>query len=51
MAHSALVSEVMSQLTHFKPDSTAIKKRIGSLIEREYLGRSDEDHNVYNYLA
>lgn len=51
MAHSSLVSEVMAQLTQFKPESAIVKRRIASLIEREYLERSSEDHNVYNYLA
>jgi len=51
MAHSNLISEVMAQLTQFKPESSVVKRRIASLIERDYLERSEGDHNVYNYLA
>lgn len=28
-----------------------LKKRIESLIERDYLERTPDDANVYNYLA
>jgi cullin 3 len=38
--------------THrFMPNPMVVKKRIESLIEREYLERSKKDRKVYNYLA
>jgi cullin 1 len=48
MQHQQLISEVMMQLTLFKPLPRDIKKRIEVLIEREYLERSAESGNVYN---
>jgi len=48
MQHQQLISEVMMQLTLFKPLPRDIKKRIEGLIEREYLERSAESGNVYN---
>jgi cullin 3 len=50
--HNALVTEctkILSQI--FMPNPVAIKKRIESLIEREYLERATEDRRFYNYLA
>lgn len=50
--HSNLVAEVARQLsTRFRPSPADIKKRIESLIERDYLERSEEDRRVYHYLA
>jgi cullin 1 len=55
LAHSVLISEVLNQLRNFSPDNRAVKKRIESLIEREYLERHIDDDgqntNMYNYLA
>eukprot|EP01114_Cavostelium_apophysatum_P003635 TRINITY_DN1368_c0_g1_i2.p1 TRINITY_DN1368_c0_g1~~TRINITY_DN1368_c0_g1_i2.p1 ORF type:complete len:736 (-),score=233.08 TRINITY_DN1368_c0_g1_i2:74-2281(-) len=52
MEHSNLISEVTKQLaSRFMPNPMVIKKRIESLIEREYLERSKTDRKVYNYLA
>jgi cullin 3 len=52
MQHANLVAEVTRQLTsRFRPNPLTIKKRIESLIEREYLERSTTDRKVYNYLA
>ena len=51
LAHQQLVGEVMNQLSFFNPHVRVIKKRIESLIEREYLERSSENVEVYNYLA
>jgi len=52
MDHSNLISEVTRQLTsRFLPNPIVIKKRIESLIEREYLERSKTDRKLYNYLA
>jgi cullin 3 len=50
--HNTLVAEVTRQLSSkFVPSPQHIKKRIESLIEREYLERQREDRKVYNYLA
>lgn len=46
-----IVFEVQRQVTFFKPENASIKKRIESLIEREYLERDDEDYNRFKYLA
>jgi cullin 1 len=51
LGHQQLISEVMAQLSLFKPDSRQVKKRIEFLIEQEYLERSTENNAVYNYLA
>uniref|UniRef100_A0A7S1VSX6 Cullin family profile domain-containing protein n=2 Tax=Grammatophora oceanica TaxID=210454 RepID=A0A7S1VSX6_9STRA len=51
LQHQQLISEVLSQLAFFKPQPRIIKKRIEALIEREYLARSPDSPNVYNYLA
>lgn len=44
----AVVSDVAKR---FPPDVKEIKKRVESLIEREFLRRSDEDRQVLQYLA
>ena len=50
--HNDLVAEVSRQLyNRFNPNPPFIKKRIESLIEREYLQRDVDDNKVYNYLA
>jgi cullin 3 len=52
MDHANLVSEVTKQLaSRFMPNPLVVKKRIESLIERDYLERSKADRKVYNYLA
>lgn len=52
LEHNELVAEVSKQLSsRFTPSPADVKKRIESLIDREYLERSDEDRRVYNYLA
>jgi cullin 1 len=49
--HQQLVGEVLHQLTFFKPDTAAIKRRIEALIDREYLERDASDPTIYKYLA
>jgi len=52
MQHNLLVTEVTNQLkARFLPSPVVIKKRIESLIEREYLARAAEDMKVYTYVA
>lgn len=52
MDHTNLVTEVTKQLSaRFMPNPLVVKKRIESLIEREYLERSKTDRKVYHYLA
>mmetsp|Transcript_29702 Transcript_29702/g.34177 ORF Transcript_29702/g.34177 Transcript_29702/m.34177 type:complete len:607 (-) Transcript_29702:156-1976(-) len=48
--HRGLVGEVMIQLK-FPASGVDIKKRIETLIEREYLQRVEGDLSRYNYLA
>jgi cullin 3 len=50
--HNDLIAEVSKQLSNrFTPTPQFIKKRIESLIEREYLERKDDDRRVYQYVA
>jgi cullin 3 len=52
LQHSLLIAEVTKQLSsRFRPSPPLIKKRIESLIEREYLERDSEDRRIYLYLA
>ena len=37
--------------SRFLPSPVVIKKRIESLIEREYIARTAEDRKVYTYVA
>jgi cullin 3 len=50
--HNALLSEVGKQLSsRFSCDAGFIKKRIESLIEREYIARDKDNRRLYHYLA
>jgi cullin 3 len=52
MEHRDLVLECTNQLQgRFMPSPEQLKKRIESLIEREYLERSKDSRTKYNYLA
>jgi len=52
LEHRDLVVEVTKQLQQrFMPAPDLIKKRIESLIEREYLARDEQSRSKYNYLA
>jgi len=50
MTHRDLSGEVMNQLK-FPAKGVDVKKRIESLIEREYMERVEGDSSRYNYLA
>lgn len=51
-SHALLVSEVIPLIQRlFNPTQAQIKKRIETLIEREYLMRKEGDRNTYIYLA
>jgi cullin 3 len=50
--HNSIVAEVTRQLSpRFLPNPQVIKKRIESLIEREFLERDATDRKLYRYLA
>lgn len=50
--HNNIVTEVTRQLApRFLPNPTVIKKRIESLLEREFLERDATDRKLYRYLA
>ncbi|XP_065840946.1 cullin-3-like [Oscarella lobularis] len=50
--HNDLITQCIQQLkARFLPNPVVIKKRIESLIEREYLARSQEDRKIYTYVA
>ncbi|GLT36168.1 hypothetical protein SLA2020_105630 [Shorea laevis] len=50
--HNNIVTEVTKQLqSRFLPNPVVIKKRIESLIEREFLERDKGDRKLYRYLA
>lgn len=50
LSHHLLMSELGKQLK-FSLRNTDVKKRIESLIEREYLERDVSEKDVYKYLA
>ncbi|CAF1490090.1 unnamed protein product [Didymodactylos carnosus] len=50
LAHNKLITEVYAQLK-FPIKSVDLKKRIESLLEREYMKRTEQDPNVYEYVA
>uniref|UniRef100_A0A668VZM2 Cullin-4B n=1 Tax=Oreochromis aureus TaxID=47969 RepID=A0A668VZM2_OREAU len=50
LTHNLLMSEVYSQLK-FPVKPADLKKRIESLIDRDYMERDKENSNQYNYVA
>uniref|UniRef100_J3SE75 Cullin-4B n=1 Tax=Crotalus adamanteus TaxID=8729 RepID=J3SE75_CROAD len=50
LTHNLLVSEVYNQLK-FPVKPADLKKRIESLIDRDYMERDKENPNQYNYIA
>ena len=52
LTHVQLVQEVSQQLMPiFQPDPRAIKQRIESLIQRDYMKRDEENISTYHYVA
>ncbi|KAJ6253462.1 cullin-3a-related [Anaeramoeba flamelloides] len=50
--HSNLIIEITKQLNHlFNPKINLIKQRMEHLIQQEYLERTQEDRNLYKYVA
>ena len=50
--HNSIISEVTRQLSaRFSPTPAVIKKRIESLIDREFLERDPNDRRLYKYMA
>ncbi|KAI9305629.1 cullin-4-like protein [Cunninghamella echinulata] len=50
LPHAALVNELFVELK-FPIDATDIKKRIESLIDRDYLSRDETDNSLYIYQS
>uniref|UniRef100_A0A0B7AC95 Cullin-4A n=1 Tax=Arion vulgaris TaxID=1028688 RepID=A0A0B7AC95_9EUPU len=50
LSHNLLISELFNQLK-FPVKSADLKKRIESLIEREYMERDKDNANTYHYVA
>lgn len=50
LQHNLLMAEVLAQVK-FPTRPPDVKKRIASLIEREYMERDKDDNNVYLYMA
>ena len=50
LSHKLLISEALTQL-RFPLKAADLKKRIESLIDREYLTRDEADPQMYVYLA
>ena len=52
MEHNALLQEVAKQLSsRFAVEPAFVKKRLESLIERDYIERDKDNRRLYHYLA
>uniref|UniRef100_A0A7E4UWK1 CULLIN_2 domain-containing protein n=1 Tax=Panagrellus redivivus TaxID=6233 RepID=A0A7E4UWK1_PANRE len=52
ITHNELIAEVTRQLqSRFRPEPIGIKRRIESLMDRQYVKRDDDDTRVYHYVA
>jgi cullin-4 len=52
MTHEQLMIATIDAVnSHFVPNVDTIKKRVESLVESEYLTRSDEDMERFFYVA
>jgi cullin 3 len=47
--HQELIQAIIHQVNMFQAQPPMIKKRVESLIEREYLERDKTDHSKYIY--
>ena len=50
LSHQLLISELFGQLK-FPAKASDLKKRIESLIDREYIERDETDPALYHYVA
>ncbi|XP_073810981.1 cullin 4 [Musca autumnalis] len=50
LSHNLLITELFNQLT-FPVKPADLKKRIESLIDRDYMERDKDNQNQYNYVA
>ncbi|KAI6205209.1 CULLIN-2 domain-containing protein [Aphelenchoides besseyi] len=50
LVHNQLIAELISQL-RFPTKAVDLKRRIESLIEREYIKRDEMDQQLYHYVA
>lgn len=50
ISHNHLMTELLNQL-RFAAKPTDLKKRIESLIEREYMNRDKNDTQLYYYVS
>jgi len=50
LSHTLLLTELYGQL-RFPLKPADFKKRVESLIERDYMNRDKEDHHTYHYVA
>lgn len=48
LSHNKLIKSIIEQTTNFSPEISLIKKRIESLIERDYIER---ENSSYKYVA
>ena len=48
--HTELLTQVLKEISLFKPQPQMIKQSIERLIEKEYLERDDNDRQVYIYI-
>ncbi|RYG56094.1 hypothetical protein EON66_03730 [archaeon] len=50
--HNALVAEVIRMVSaRFTPTPADIKRRIEHLMDRDYIERAADNHNMYSYVA
>eukprot|EP01119_Soliformovum_irregulare_P018143 TRINITY_DN549_c5_g1_i2.p1 TRINITY_DN549_c5_g1~~TRINITY_DN549_c5_g1_i2.p1 ORF type:complete len:983 (-),score=310.97 TRINITY_DN549_c5_g1_i2:26-2974(-) len=50
--HNQLLEEIIRQMANrFYPSASLIKNRIQSLIDKEFIRRSEEDMSTYEYMA
>jgi len=50
LEHSQLLMETRNQIQLFSPEVSMMKKRIQSLLERDYLRRDETQNHIYHYV-